>query len=89
MHFSVVNVEIERAVRSQYTPSFEKPRFQKTKIVIEYIGEPLRSQGNRPVTVALEPHAFTVYCANCPQLCPLLYLACVERRVNVDQVDRC
>jgi len=30
MHFSVVNVEIERAVRSQYTPSFEKARFQKT-----------------------------------------------------------
>jgi len=85
---AVVDVEVQRALRSEQVARAGEPGREKREVVAELVVVAERAQQRRAVTTALKPDPVAVGVGGHGERVPGLGPPCVERGVHVHEIER-
>ncbi len=88
MHLAVVNVEIQAARWFEQTVRLAEARFEEGQVIVKDIGIPFRADLDGLIAPSAEAGAIAIFVLFRADLRARLGFAGVERRIDVDQVNR-
>ena len=91
MHFAVVDVEVQRAVRLEHAAGLDQARFEEGQVIVEDVGVGFGADLDRLIAAARQTRCGPrrrLPSAHGLDLRARLGLAGVEGRVDVDEIDR-